>query len=71
MKSVPRLTDALKPPLPIEEPTSATAGSAETIAMAFCCSSAMALKEMSVEARVPPHISPVSSSGKYPLGVVM
>ena len=54
MKSVPRLTDGLQPDEPIEEPTPATAGSARTIASAFCCRSYMVWNDTSVEAWVPP-----------------
>ena len=64
MNSEPRLTDALHPDVPIEEPTFATAGSARTMASAFCCRSYIAWNETSVEAWVPPQISPVSSCGK-------
>ena len=64
MNSVPRLTDALQPEAPTDEPTPATAGSARTIASACCCRSTMVWNETSVEARVPPKISPVSSCGK-------
>ncbi len=54
MNSVPRLTDGLQPEVPIEEPTPATAGSARTIASAFCCRSYMVWNDTSVDARVPP-----------------
>ena len=64
MNSEPRLTDGLQPDVPIEEPTLATAGSARTIASAFCCRSYIAWNETSVEAWVPPQIRPVSSCGK-------
>ena len=64
MNSEPRLTEAFQPEVPIEEPTPATAGSARTIASAFCCSSNIAWNEISVEAWVPPQIRPLSSCGK-------
>ena len=64
MKSEPRLTDELHPDAPIDEPTPATAGSASTMSVAFCCSSNIAWKDASVDACVPPQISPVSSAGK-------
>ena len=66
---MPRLTEALQPEEPIEEPTPATAGSARTIASAFCCRSYMVWNDTSVDARVPPKTSPVSSCGKKPFGV--
>ena len=64
MNMRPRLTAALKPEAPTEEPTLATAGSASTMSSASFCSLAMASKEMSVEARVEAKIRPVSSRGK-------
>ena len=64
MKSWPRLTEEFHADVPIEEPTPAIAGSASTMSVAFCCSSTIAWNEMSVEAWVPPQISPVSSGGK-------
>src|SRR5215472_15585406 len=39
MNRLPRLTEAFQPDVPMEEPTSATAGSARTTASAFCCRS--------------------------------
>ena len=54
MKRLPRLTEAFHPEEPIEEPTPATAGSARTMASAFCCSSYIDWNEISVEAWVPP-----------------
>ena len=71
MNMRPRLTEALKRPAPTEEPTPATAGSASTMSMARSCKAFMASKEMSVEAAVPPKISPVSSCGKKPFGTLM
>ena len=38
----PRLTEALKPEAPTEEPRPATAGSASTMSIAFCCNCTMA-----------------------------
>ena len=71
MNSRPLLTEALKPEAPTDEPTAGTAGSDSTIWVARCCSSFIASNEMSGEARVPPKISPVSSCGKKPFGVLM
>jgi hypothetical protein len=64
MNMRPRLTAAFHPPAPTDEPTLLTAGSARTISRASRCSLAIASKEMSGEARVPPNTSPVSSAGK-------
>ena len=64
MNMRPRLTEALKPEAPTEEPSPATAGSVSTTSIAFCCNCSMASYEISVEACVPPKISPVSSCGK-------
>ena len=64
MKSWPRLTDEFHADVPIDDPTPAIAGSASTMSVAFCCSSNIAWNEASVEACVPPQISPVSSAGK-------
>ncbi len=64
MKRRPRLTDALKPEAPTEEPRPATAGSVSTASIAFCCNCSIASNDTSVEACVPPKISPVSSCGK-------
>jgi hypothetical protein len=64
MNSRPWLSDGLKVEAPTEEATAATAGSASTIAAARCCSSDIALNEMSVDASVPPNTRPVSSWGK-------
>ena len=50
MNRVPRLTEALKPELPIEEPTPDTAGSDSTMSAAFCCSTYIDWNEMSGEA---------------------
>src|SRR5712691_729462 len=70
VKSEPRFTEALYGEVPMEEPTLATAGSARTIASAFCCNSYIAWNEISVEAWVPPQIRPVSACGNHPLGVL-
>ena len=63
MNMRPRLTEALKPEEPTEEPRPCTAGSARMMCIALSCSFFMASKEMSVEARVPEKISPESSCG--------
>ena len=54
MNRLPRLTEAFQPVVPMEEPTLATAGSARTMASAFCCRSYIAGNDTSVEACVPP-----------------
>ena len=64
MNMRPRLTEALKVEAPTEEPRPATAGSCSTTSIAFCCNCSMAANDTSVEACVPPKISPVSSCGK-------
>ena len=64
MNKRPRLTEALKPEAPTEEPSPATAGSLSTMSIALSCNCSIASNEMSVEACVPPKISPVSSCGK-------
>ncbi len=42
MNMRPRLTEALKPEAPTDEPRPATAGSASTMSIAFCCNCNMA-----------------------------
>ena len=68
MNSEPRLTEALQPDVPIEEPTPATAGSARTIASARCCNSYMVWNETSVDARVPPRSGRCRPAGNSPSG---
>ena len=70
MKSCPRLTEELNDDVPIDEPTPAIAGSASTMSLACCCRSYMAWNEISGEAWVEPQISPVSSGGNQPFGVL-
>ena len=54
---------------PLNELTTATFGSARTIAAARSCSATMAGNEMSSEASVLMLIWPMSSSGKKPFGM--
>ena len=67
----PWLTDALHAELLTEEPTPATAGSSRMMSRTRVCISTMARNEMSGEARVEVKISPLSSCGKKPFGVLM
>ena len=70
MNSRPWLTDALKAEAPTDEPTPATAGSASDDLGRLLLQLGHGRKEMSLAACGPPKMSPVSSCGKKPFGVL-
>src|SRR5262249_2542914 len=67
MNRLPRLTEAFQPEVPMEEPTSATAGSARTTASPLLRRLDMAWDDTSAGASVPPQIQTGPASGEKAL----
>ena len=67
----PLLSVALVPSTPMNEDRLATAGSSRMTSARACWRCAMAAKEMDCGASEMPWITPVSCTGKKPLGTAM
>ncbi len=67
----PELSVVLVPSTPMKEEMLSTAGSASTTSTSFCCNAAMAGKLTVCGASLMPRITPVSCTGKKPLGMTM
>ena len=65
----PLLSVVLVPSMPMKEERLSTAGSFRITWARACCRSAMAGKEMVCGASEMPRITPVSCTGKKPLGM--
>ncbi len=64
----PLLSVVLVPSTPMNDDRLSTAGSFRITSASFCCRSAMAGNEIDCDASEMPWITPVSCTGKKPLG---
>ena len=67
----PELSVVLVPSTPMKEETLSTAGSCRTMSTSFCWRWAMLAKLTVCGASLMPRITPVSCTGKKPLGTTM